>query len=160
MKPLIQEWHIAITQVAPPDLENLYVCAVIGFCDPDIPLCTAADISLDEFISICNGPDVVHRLGFGGIIYFVHDHVAFKTFRNNCAMNSNHVNLLIPTETIHWFLTNKYIWDICSFLPIINRLDAGEYLWIRKNKMVGHASYGNLSAKGFLRSNITSTTSN
>jgi hypothetical protein len=146
MRPLIQPWYIAITQVAPPDLENLYLCAVISGDLPDVPLCTAADISSDEIISIYGGggSGVVQRLGFD-IYYFMNDHVLFKTFRNNRVMDSNYASLLIPTEAIHWFPINISSWDIRRFVPIVNRLDAGEYLWIRKNR-------GNLSVKGFLRS--------
>lgn len=146
MRPLIQEWHIAITQVAPPDLENLYVCAVIGFGDPDIPLCIAADISLDESIVIFGDvTEAIQRFGPN-----------VKDFPKYCTPDKQtHYIRNKRAVYANYFIPAGLTWGSKPTCQTIKRLDKGEYLWVIREEQT-HDPCNKLTIKGF----ITSTTSN
>jgi len=157
MRPLVQPWHTAVVQVAPPDLEDLYLCAALSCCKLDIPLCTTANIMLDENIFIY-GDDTkaVHRLGFDSKYFGEGSDGEPALFKHLEA--SSYLNVLIPGNAVFWS-RNQYIEDEAGwrafkwppiFKLIMDRLDDGEYLWARTDLFLDNPDL--LVIQGFMQS--------
>ena len=147
MRPLFQPWHAAITQVAPPDLGDFYLCVAFSFGKPDVPLCTAADICLDESIVIYISYDdddtdkAIRRLGVESDGFMKYGHCS-KLFKKYCRMKQSKItNRLVPLNANPWY---GY-----SYRQVAERLDAGEYLWVRD--WFSNAT-PNFEIQGFLQS--------
>jgi len=111
-----------MAQVAPPDLETLYLCTVISFGEPGVSLYVVADLCMDEDVVIF-GDGAVQHLGLG------REHFVKKT-NNNLGSYRHHgtssdiLNVLIPTRV------RLSTCNACH-QPIMDRLDPNEYLWFR-----------------------------
>jgi hypothetical protein len=144
MRPVVQQWHSAITQVAPPDLEELYLCAVLSCVDPGVCLYTMADICLDESIVIHGGSiKAVQHLGIDSE-QFTKCRTGELIKRNT---TSNFLNILIPKGVAPWSCSPADE-TIHGFETIMKRLDADEYLWARMGMFMNNT----IVIQGFLQS--------
>jgi hypothetical protein len=141
MRPLIQPWHAAITQAAPLGLEEIYLCTVLSF---DIPLRTTADIGLDETILI-GGDDIetVQRLGFDD-----------KDFNESYDARQKELVGMFEHHDVSMFLnvllTSADVGVYSQFLPIADRLEVDEYLWVRMEVYCLNRG-SDFTIQGFLR---------
>jgi hypothetical protein len=143
MRPLIQPWHTAVVHVAPPDLEELYLCVALS-CFAGVPLYTAADIRLDESIVIFESNNkAIQQLGFD-VEEFAKYHGQGMRLKHVRIKGSCNVNFLIPAGHPPWGGEPIY--------PTVRRLDKGEYLWVIQKK-THHNPCGKFSIKGFLQPN-------
>jgi hypothetical protein len=123
-------------QVAPTDLENLYLCAVLSCTDVGINLCTAAAISLDETILI-GGDDMeaVQRLGFDD-----------RDFITSYGPMFEHIG---GTMYLNMLLTSADIDNDDRFAHIGDRLEADDYIWVSMQTYGLHPE-DTFTIKGFL----------
>jgi len=152
-----QQWHAAVVQVAPPDLEDLYLCAALSCCKLDIPLCTPADISLGENILIHGVDTKAAQKDLGYDVNYCEECGDNPTpsFRH-IVDYACYLNVLIPAGVVPSRV--QYLVDeigctgfgwFNQFDTIIDRLDANEYLWVRLHLFV-HRKPSLYRIQGFL----------
>jgi hypothetical protein len=122
MRPRIQPCYTAIMQVAPPDLENLYLCAVLSCTDVGVPLCTAADVGTDTSLLIySNDAETARRLGVDDRVFNDSKDGDVLIFRSSWTCLSR-LNVLLPKGC-------SKAWRCLIIEQHMDRLDTDEYIW-------------------------------